>query len=101
MCAALNAWIFSPARGFNAKFLLCQATTVRNRTKSPKSEGSYKVVHVDCVFRITFHRREVQVPSYRGKVKDVLLFQVIPYDLKWLDRVCVLFAVPHGENSEH
>jgi len=56
---------------------------------------------VDGVFRITFHRRGVQIPSYRRKVKDILLFQVIPYYLKWLDRVRVLFTVPHGENGEH
>ena len=32
---------------------------------------------------------------------DVLLFEVIPYYLKRLDGVSVLFATSHGENSEH
>jgi hypothetical protein len=34
-------------------------------------------------------------------VEDVLLFEVIPYYLKWLDGVRVLFTVSHRENSEH
>ena len=35
------------------------------------------------------------------KIGDVLLFEVIPYYLKRLDGVSVLFAVSHRENSEH
>ena len=35
------------------------------------------------------------------KVRDILLLEVVPYDLKWFDGVSVLFAVSHRENSEH
>jgi len=35
------------------------------------------------------------------KLDSILLFEVVPYYLKWLDGVGVLLAVFHGENSEH
>ena len=35
------------------------------------------------------------------KVGDILLLEVVPYYLKWLDGVSVLFTVSHRENSKH
>lgn len=32
---------------------------------------------------------------------DILLFEVVPYYLKGLNGVSVLFAISHGEDSEH
>ena len=45
-------------------------------------------------------RREVQIPSLQA-VEDILLFEVVPYYLKRLDGVCVLFTVSHRENGKH
>jgi len=101
VCAALNAWIFSPDRGFNAKFLLYQAIALRDRSKVQERGNPYKVIHMDGVFRVAVHRREAKIPSHRGKVGDVLLFQVIPYYLEGFDGVRVLLTVSHGENGKH
>jgi len=35
------------------------------------------------------------------RVFCVVLFEVIPYYLKWLDRMCVLFTVSHRKNGKH
>lgn len=40
-------------------------------------------------------------PLVPKRVGDILLLEVVPYYLKWLDGVSVLFPVSHRENSEH
>ena len=51
-------------------------------------------------FALLFIGERFRSPPLQA-VQDVLLFEVVPYYLKWLDGVCVLLAVSHREDGKH
>jgi hypothetical protein len=55
---------------------------------------------VDSVLRIAVCGRD-SVSLVPEEVGNILLVEMVPYYLKWLDGVSVLFAVSHRENGEH
>lgn len=102
VCAALNAWIFSPDRGFNAKFLLYRVNGRQKSTKIQKGKKNHTRSSTCIVFfAVLCVGARGSDPLVPKRVGDILLLEVVPYYLKWLDGVSVLFPVSHGENSEH
>lgn len=74
---------------------------VKDRTRVQKQTETYKIIHMDGILRAATCTRGFRAEHESQNNINLLLFEVVPYDLECLDGMCILFTIFHRENSEH